>query len=330
MAARTRRNLLPLLPTLLAATAAGFGAAAWWLNSLRPLQAPPPRPAPDYAGALARIAALREADTDEINPRCRTTFLTHGAATHTAIALFHGFTNCPAQYDLFARRLHERGHNVLVARVPHHGLNDRHTPDFARLTADEMATLAAESSDILHGLGERSVVIGFSLGGAMAAWVAQYRADIDHVALIAPAISVYGIGPLPQRTAARLVQLLPNRYISWENAEELRAAGPNHAYPRYSTRAVGQLLRLGAAIQAAARRSIYACGETTVITNPVDDTVNNAGINRVVREWRRQGAPVTTHEFPASWQLIHDLMDPMQQEQQVARVYPQLLAWLPV
>ena len=28
------------------------------------------------------------------------------------------------------------------------------------------------------------------------------------------------------------------------------------------------------------------------------------------------------------WNLIHDLMDPSQPQQQVARVYPQLLAWI--
>jgi esterase/lipase len=329
MAQRRAPWSLPLL-----AGAGALAAATWWLTRVPPLQAPAPRPALDYTGALARIAALQELEQGParpaVNPRCRTTLLTHGGPTPVAVALFHGFTNCPAQYELFARQLFERGHNVLVPRLAHHGLADLHAPDFARLTADEMATLAAESADILHGLGTQTIVIGFSLGGAMATWVAQTRADIDHVAIIAPGISVHGVDPVPQRVAARLMVTLPNRFVGWEGAEEQRASGPNHAYPHYSTRAVGQLLRLGAALKSAARHQIYACGEVTVITNPLDETVDNRGIARIVREWRRQGAPVTTYEFSPAWRLPHDIMDPLQQDQQIARVYPQLLAWLPV
>jgi esterase/lipase len=312
-----------------AAVAAG-GALTRFFTHLPPLHAPAPRPAPDYAGALARVAALQQADGSHVNPRCRTTLLTHGAPTETAVALFHGFTNCPAQYEHFGRLLFERGHNVLMPRLDHHGLANRTAPDFARLTADEMATLAAESSDILHGLGKRTVVIGFSLGGAMGCWVAQNRSDIDHVGLIAPAVAIYGVRPVPQRMAARLLGLLPNRFISWEGAEEERAAGPNHAYPHYGTHAVGQLLRLGGILKAAARNQIYSCGGVTVITNPVDDTTDNRGIEQIMREWRRQGAPVTAYAFPRAWNLLHDLMDPMQQQQQVDRVYPRLIEWLPV
>lgn len=327
------RSLRPsrLLPWAISAGALTAAvAAARWLATVAPLPAPAPRPAPDYAGALARVAALQERDDDAINPRCRSCLLSHGAPTATAILLLHGFTNCPAQYELFARQLFERGHNVLLPRLPEHGLEDRHTPSFARLSADAMVELAADCCDALHGLGERRVVIGFSLGGALAAWVAQARADIDHVALIAPAIAVHGTRPLPTRPAARLLGLLPNRFIAWDDAEAERAAGPNHAYAHYSTRAVGQLLRLGAAVAGAARRQIYACGELTLITNPLDDVVDNRGAARLAREWRRQGAPVTAYELPAAWGLLHDIMDPMQPAQQVARVYPQLIEWLGV
>ncbi len=319
-----------LLPALTLSLGAALLAAVRWLASVAPLPAPAPRPAPDYAGALARLAALQEADDDAVNPRCRTQLLTHGSPTATAILLLHGFTNCPAQYDLFAQQLFERGHNVLMPRLPRHGLEDRRTPTFAQLDAGDMVRLAAESCDMLHGLGAARVVIGFSLGGALAAWVAQKRADIDHVAMIAPAIAIHGVRPLPTRTAARLLGTLPNRFVAWDDAEAERAAGPNHAYPHYSTHAVGQLLRLGAAVTAAARHQIYACGATTLITNPLDDVVDNRGAARVVHEWRRQGAPVTAYELPAAWALPHDIIDPMQQTQQVARVYPQLLAWLPV
>jgi len=319
-----------LLPAM---AASSLAAISWWLTRLPQVSAPAPRPAPDYAGALARIAALHEAETlphKPVNPRCRTALLSHGKRTPTAVALFHGFTNCPAQYERLGRALFERGHNVFVPRLAHHGLEDRRSPDFARLTADDMVALTAESCDILHGLGERTVVVGFSLGGCMAAWAAMARPDLDHAGIVSPAITINGIKPLPGRLAARLFSQLPNRFISWQNAEEERAAGPNHAYPHYATHSIAQMLRLGALVRADARRRIYSCGGVTIVTNPSDEMVDNSGIAAIVREWRRQGAPVNTYEFPRAWGLIHDIMDPMQREQQIERVYPQLLAWLPV
>jgi hypothetical protein len=55
--------------------------------------------------------------------------------------------------------------------------------------------------------------------------------------------------------------------------------------------------------------------------------VDNRGVAGVVANWRRLGVPVHTHEFPATWGLIHDIIDPAQEQQQVAAVYPKLVEW---
>ncbi len=95
-----------------------------------------------------------------------------------------------------------------------------------------------------------------------------------------------------------------------------------------ATRAIGQIARLGALLEAHARKSLYAADKITVITNPCDDTVDNEGIARVVAQWRRHGGPVHTYALPAAWNAPHDIFDPLQPLQQTARIYPQLLEWI--
>ncbi len=314
---------LPLLG-LGAAVAAGW--AALQLAPLRDTRLP--RPAADFTEAIGRVRALQAADDAAINPACRTRLWSHGRQTATAFVLLHGFTNCPAQFTEFAEELYKRGHNVLAPRLAHHGSRDRLAPDFARLSVEEMVALVNASCDALHGLGERRVLIGFSLGGAMATWAAQQRADLDHAVIIAPAIALQGVPLSLRRFYANMLTLLPNRFIWWDAAAREARAGPPHAYPRYSTRAAGQMLRLGALLDAHARRSLYAADKVTVITNPCDYTVDNAGIARIVVQWRRQGATVHSWAFPAAWNLPHDIFDPTQPLQQTARAYPQLLDWI--
>ncbi len=125
-----------------------------------------------------------------------------------------------------------------------------------------------------------------------------------------------------------LLRLPPNRFVWWDADAKDARNGPPHAYPGYSTRAAGQMIRLATLVERQAQSSIFAADKVTVITNPTDDTVDNAGIARIVAQWRRQGAPVHTYAFPAAWKLPHDLFDPTQPLQQTARVYPQLLEWI--
>lgn len=307
---------------------AAAGGAARFLFRLRPLTSlPAPRPAFDYAGAAARVAGLQAVEGERINPVCRTRLLTHGQTTDKAIALIHGFTNCPQQYDQLAQRFFDLGYNVLIPRLPRHGMQDRTTRDFAALTAEELVALTAETVDILHGLGRRTVLFGFSLGGLLATWAAQNRAGLDHVVIVSPALALQGFALPLQRAYGNLYGALPNYFKWWDPVLKEAAASVPHAYPWVSSHAVAQMMRLGALVRAQTGRQPYAARAVTVVTNPTDDTVDNRGAERVVAHWRRLGVPVHTHEFPATWGLIHDIIDPLQEQQQVGAVYPKLVEW---
>lgn len=281
-----------------------------------------------YSAAVERLQQWQAEEANEINPLCRTQLLAHGHKTDRVIIFLHGFTNCPHQFCQLAAQFHAQGYTVLNVRLPQHGFANRLTTALARLTTQAMIDTTNDAIDIAHGFGEHVTLFGFSLGGVLAGWAAQQRADLDRAVLVSPAIGILAISARRRVLAARLLTTLPNFFRWWDDVAKDTRIGPPHAYPRYASRGLGALLRLGAMVQQAAQRSKPLAGTLLVITNPCDDVVDNTTVAAVVEAWRKQGARVQTHEFPTAWHLIHDLIDPSQPDQQVARVYPQLIEWI--
>ena len=123
---------------------------------------------------------------------------------------------------------------------------------------------------------------------------------------------------------------MPNIYI-WSDPERKADAPPDHNYPRDSTRALAQILRLSLATQALARQNAPATSSILVITNLNDPDLDNTVTDKVVDLWRAHGATnVRTYQFPVDLQLDHDLTDLQQPNQNAAAVisavvYPKLL-----
>ena len=287
-----------------------------------------PRPAAGYAEAVERVAALQAKDTDLVHPLGRTALMAHGRRTDRAIVFFHGYTNSPAQFRKLGEAFFEQGYNVLIPRLPHHGLSDRLTADHALLTAGELTALADEAVDIALGLGEQVTAAGLSMGGVMAAWVAQERPEPARVALIAPGL---GVRPLPRwltRAATHMMLRMPNIFLWWDPVLKDKAPGPPSTYPRYSTHAVGQMLSLSASVRARAKKVAPAARSIVVVTNASDMSVDNGTAQQQVALWRARGGNVETYQFPAELGLPHDLVDPAQANQRIDVVYPVLVEWL--
>lgn len=283
-------------------------------------------PAASYEEAVARIAAMQAQKGAEINPICRTQFLTHGRSVERAVVLLHGLTTCPAQYRTLAPRFHELGYNVLVPRAPYHGLADRLTEDLANLTAEELIAWADEALDIARGLAGHVTLVGFSTGGVVAAWAAQHRADVDRAVIVSPGFAFKAVPGLLTPLVWRLARRLPNRFMWWDPARKDKPIPPLHAYPRFATRALAELLRLAAATLAAARRTTPAAHSIVVVTNARDPVLDNTVAARLVTQWRRRGAEhLDTYEFGADLPDLHDILDPDQVHQRTGLVYPVLL-----
>lgn len=282
-----------------------------------------PTPATSYADAVERIETLRVQQASlALNPLCQLQFMTHGQKTGRAIVFVHGYTNCPQQFHELGQQFFELGYNVLIAPAPRHGLTDRMTTEQAQLTAEELATYADAVVDVAQGLGEHVTMAGISMGGIVTAWAAQQRSDVDLAVLISPAFGLQMIPALATEPAVNAFLALPNFY-QWADSTLKEANGPDYTYPRRSTRALAQTLRLSLAIQALAAEDPPAGRSILVITNASDSSVDNALTAETVATWLAWGVDVTTYEFPADLQLAHDLIDPSQQSQPV--VYPRLV-----
>jgi alpha-beta hydrolase superfamily lysophospholipase len=285
-----------------------------------------PRPATTYEGAMSRVVELSGADGDEVSAACRTTLLGQGRATRRVVVLLHGLTNCPAQFDSLGRILYARGDNVLIPRLPRHGLADRMTDEAGRLDARELRDFTDRVLDAAHGLGGEVVVVGLSVGGTMAAWAAQNRSDVDRAIVVAPLLAPPRLATPLARAATRLAAVLPNVHVWWDRERKEKLLGPRHVYPRFATRAAAASLILGAAVLDQADRSPPGCRSAALVTIERDPAVDNRAIAALGRAWRgRGGASVTAVEFPERLGLNHDVIDPEQVGARPEVTYPVLL-----
>jgi esterase/lipase len=283
-------------------------------------------PAIDYEEALARFAQVqaREEAKETLNPVCLSKLLTHGSKTERIIVLMHGMTNCPQQFVELAPKLYEQGYNVLIPRMPHNGLADTNTDELKYLKAAELRDSSNAMVDIARGLGDQITFLGLSVGGLMAAWVAQYRADVNKAVIIAPS---YTIGPrlgvAVSKFIMRLFLMMPNmmtqRFKPFKD-------GPDHNYMGFATRGLGEMMRFGFSIYNTSEKTGAKAKSVLVITNASDPAVNNKIALQVARRWQTNGLKrLETYEFDAHYKLIHDLIDPGQKYQNIAVTYPVLL-----
>ena len=96
----------------------------------------------------------------------------------------------------------------------------------------------------------------------------------------------------------------------------------------WSTRAVGQMLRLGAAVRRAADKRAPAARDIRVLVNAADRTVSRDAIDELAAQWSATGGRVSMFEFPDSLRLPHDVIDPDKLTGKPSVTYLVLLALL--
>jgi alpha-beta hydrolase superfamily lysophospholipase len=173
-------------------------------------------------------------------------------------------------------------------------------------------------------------VVGLSIGGVMAAWAGQERADVDRAVVIAPMLGwARAPGPLLTPALTRLGLMLPNQFVWWDGERKEALAGPKHVYPRFSSRSVAATLLMGRAVCRSAARAAPAARSLVMITVGGDIAADNAAAASLTRAWRARGArEVLDYEFPASLHLNHDVVDPEQAGGDPSVSYPVLLRYI--
>ncbi len=235
--------------------------------------------------------------------------LTHRARTPRVFLLLHGLTASPQQFESFGRLLFERGANVLIPRLPRHGLANRLTTELEGLTADELQTFAQTSAVEAATLGERVTVVGFSVGGLLAAWIGQHEA-IERATCIAPFLGVAWIPQALMARAARLTLAMPNQFWWWNPMQRERLM-PAHGYPRFATHAVAQAARLAEGLIECAESQAPSAGTVQIVLNASESTVSNPAARRLARAWALHRPNRIVLYRLRGLPLSHDIIEPM-------------------
>jgi carboxylesterase len=120
-----------------------------------------------------------------------------GSRAGSAALLLHGFGDTPQALGYLADALHERGWTVHAPLLPGHGRTLR---EFAASRAEQWERAAIDAYDALRARHERVVVVGLSMGGALATLCARRDPAIPAVVLLAPYLEM----PARLRRLARL------------------------------------------------------------------------------------------------------------------------------
>jgi alpha-beta hydrolase superfamily lysophospholipase len=286
-------------------------------------------PVANHEEALVRVKALQEAEAqDSTRDVCITKLYDHGQQTEHVIILIHGFTNCPEQFNELGKQHFDAGNNVLIPRMPYHGLSDRLTDALVNLTTQDLTAFGDEVIDIAHGLGKKITVMGVSGSGTLVAWLAQNRSDIDFAFAIAP---LFGLAFVPSaftRIFEQIALLLPNFFLWWD--PRTRADNPYsiyYAYPRYPSRALVEFLRLAMMTRLQAEKSPPLAGSITLIINDAEPAVSNAEILKFIKLWRKHGnVNIAEVHFEKEMNLPHDIITPGTPGVPIAEIQPRLIS----
>ncbi len=282
------------------------------------------RPAAEYDEAVARLEQWQAQEGPNINPVCRSQLLTHGRKVAQAIIFVHGIPNCPKQFSELGQLFYERGYNVLIPRMPRCGLADRTTTELKNLKSEELREFADEMVDIAHGLGEQVTIVGLSAGGVVAAWVAQFRPDVDKAVLIAPALSIAGVPERFRLPITKFIYRVPNIFIG--RSPQIASVSPPHVYSRQASRSIGHMLRLAVAVLEHARTTKPGAKSVVLVTTASENQVDNKTAKWLVNQWQSKGLQnLTTYEFELNQGIAHDMIDPLRGDQKTHIVYPVLV-----
>ncbi len=288
-----------------------------------PRALPPVPAALTYGDSVRAIRAIIDRDAADATlardalPR----LYEHGHQVENVVILFHGFTNCPQQFDLLARQFYARGCNVYAARTPRHGLKDRLTNILADLTIPELGACTLDAFRYARGLGRRVSSVGLSLGGSMSLWLAQAM-PIDMAVAVSPFLMPIGIPRGVGTAAMHALYTIPSMYWWWDPRVKEKCL-PTYAYPGYPSHALAEVTFFGDGIFTYS--SSKPLGRNCVlVTNANESAVNNSVSRGLLSQWKANGANYSEVVLTGLGAPRHDIIDPTTFPQGEHLVYPRL------
>jgi carboxylesterase len=279
-------------------------------------------PSADYGSAVAAYDSMRAVEAPLVATDGASLIYLHGHRTPRALVLVHGITNSPRQFRELAEQFHARGYNVIVPRLPLHGLRGGDVDALRALTADKLRDYGDAAANMADGLGDTVLVMGLSTGGLVAAWMAHHRPDVTRVVVIAPALKLARLPAMLATPAMNVADRMPNVTIR-QRPDTTRP----HAYFGVSTRALAETFRFAATIVGEAEAGPAMVHDLTLVTNGNDRTVDEQSALALGDAWAQHGSvSVVRYRFDPAEALPHDIIDVTQRCGAPQLVYPVLIA----
>ena len=177
-----------------------------------------PNPVAGYDEAIRQFEAVQQAEAPIVHDARGSLLMTNGDKTEQVYVLIHGTTNSPRQWEELGTTLHKQGHNVLILRMPYHGLASHDVSELKALRAEDLRDYADEAIDLASGLGDQITAIGISGGGAVTTWIAQHRPDVVRILALSPFYGVPEVPPMLNTFLMNLASRVPN--VTLQNPEE--------------------------------------------------------------------------------------------------------------
>jgi esterase/lipase len=279
-----------------------------------------------FEDTVSQVESIITSEGPNLHPSGHTRLLTHGKKTATAILWFHGYSSAPQQFIPLGQKCFELGMNVYIPRAPHHGLNNRLTEETRKLTEGELKVWAEESLHIARGLGERVIVGGLSMGGAVTTWLAQIHPEIDLAIVIAPAIAYRVIPSVLLPVIIPVISALPDTMHWWDGKLKEKIEGADYNYAWVSMHGLAIFPRMGIEVRKLTRKTPPAAKEIWMVINDHDADVDGVYVQKVADEWKtKKGDAIHTYHFPDALGIVHDCISVENPKQKVDIVYPVLM-----
>jgi esterase/lipase len=283
----------------------------------------------DYESAKKSIQTRNNNSAPFINPNCGDKLMEHGKKTAKVVVIYHGFTNCPQQFEILGQQLFDKGYNVYIPRMPYHGHSNVLTDEAASFNVDQLVDFARDTIYTATGLGDKIDLMGISGGGLLATWAGLQLQNIDRIMNIAPLYSPLDYSEWELHSISNILRLLPNQYRWWDDKiQEKVEVGPKYAYPRYSLKAINAFLKLSLDLKQKLDfpQNLQPNKKYILITTENDKAINNnVAYNYSTKILAIPKTSFISYQFPAELDLNHDIIDPNQRQAKIATVYPKLL-----
>jgi carboxylesterase len=299
------------------AVAAGAAFAVWvalvaFRGATIAVPAPAPaRPTRSPHEALARLAELQSADDEGVAEACRTRLLEPSEPCAATIVVWHGFTNCPAQFAAVAERFAAAGYRVLLPRMPHHGARDVLTRELLELRAADLTGHVGVCVDIATGFGAPVWVVGLSAGGVLAAWAAATRDEVSRAVLSAPFVAPKAIPMQLVRLLVRFRSLIPGLYLWWDPRKKADLGESPYVYPGFPLPGMVPFLHLAEALYDRHLTPDHRLRRVVLTSNPGDFAIRRdvaRSFTFRVFDGRAETLAELTLDAQLGW--WHDFVDP--------------------